>query len=383
MIVVLLIVISIWGINRGYQSFGHWGWTGLVPIEVTLPSGTTIKYEGKTLWDWLDLLIVPLVLAIGGFMLNQAQQRNNRQIADDVREQERQIAKDREEEAALQNYFDAMTELLLKENLRAPEKGGDNTETISEAQAIARSRTLTVVRRLNGERKASALQFLFEANLLSVGKVIVDISKADLRGADLQGAYLEGAILQGADLQGADLEGAILRGAILRGANLQKAILRRAILRRANLQEAYLEGADLRGADLEGAILEGAYLEGAYLEGADLQVAKLQEADLLVANLQEAILQGADLQEAILQGADLQGANLQEADLRGADLRGAYLGGADLRGADLSGADLRGARYNSQSYTITLYGYLRYLLSPTIWPEDFDPKAAGAIDVSE
>ncbi len=51
------------------------------------------------------------------------------------------------------------------------------------------------------------------------------------------------------------------------------------------------------------------------------------------------------------------------ADLRGANLRGAHLFNAWLDGTDLTGANLRGAVADHY----------------TIWPEDFDPVAAGVI----
>ena len=59
---------------------------------------------------------------------------------------------------------------------------------------------------------------------------------------------------------------------------------------------------------------------------------------------------------AILWGADLTGANLRDAKLNMA-----RLSGANLSGADLSGTDLRGAVADED----------------TIWPEGFDPEAAG------
>ena len=63
-----------------------------------------------------------LVLVVGGFFLNRAQRQNELGIAAAERETERQIAKEREEERLLENYFDTMKELLLEKNgiLRVP-----------------------------------------------------------------------------------------------------------------------------------------------------------------------------------------------------------------------------------------------------------------------
>ena len=138
------------------------------------------------------------------------------------------------------------------------------------------------------------------------------------------------------------------RGADLRDADLWGADLRYANLRYANVRDANLWGADLRGADLWGANLGDADLWGANLCGANLWGANLWDANLRGANL------GV---------ANLWGANLRDANLWGANLRDADLGGANLRDANLGGANLWGAKANS----------------PTVWPDGFDPKAAGVI----
>ncbi len=59
----------------------------------------------------------------------------------------------------------------------------------------------------------------------------------------------------------------------------------------------------------------------------------------------------------------LSGAKLNGAKLYGAYLNRAWLTGADLRGANLYEANLSMVRYNAR----------------TMWPEGFDPVAAGAV----
>src|SRR5438270_2744173 len=74
--------------------------------------------RGKTLWDWMQLLIIPAVLAVGGYLFNYSTSRNERNAADKHNQTEREIAQDNQCEAALQDYIDNMTELLLEKNLR-------------------------------------------------------------------------------------------------------------------------------------------------------------------------------------------------------------------------------------------------------------------------
>src|SRR5437879_4850277 len=54
--------------------------------------------SGKTLWDWLQLLIVPTVLAVAAFLFNLATSRR-----------EQQIALDNQRETLLQEYLDRMS----------------------------------------------------------------------------------------------------------------------------------------------------------------------------------------------------------------------------------------------------------------------------------
>ena len=109
-------------------------------------------------------------------------------------------------------------------------------------------------------------------------------------------------------------------------------------------------------------------IRAGWMAGANLWAADLRDADLRDADLRGADLRDANLGGANLRGADLRGANLRDAYLAGADLGGADLGGADLRGANLRGANLRAADLWDASANRL-----------TVWPDGFDPIAAGVI----
>jgi uncharacterized protein YjbI with pentapeptide repeats len=176
------------------------------------------------------LLIIPVVLAAGAFWFNR--QERKAQIVLETRRQEseqalareeggndRNIAEGRAAEDALQRYFDRMSELVLGKNLR--ESNQDDA-----VWAMARARTLAVLRSLDGNRKGQIVMFLHEADL--IGKVVREGSGErqvieaiiDLRAADLGSAWLDGANLSGADLSGADLGLANLSHADLKDTDL-------------------------------------------------------------------------------------------------------------------------------------------------------------------
>lgn len=311
----LVVVISL-----GY--WFNWDWTGLnggySTITITrTPNGTITVKElllAKTLWDWMQLLIIPIALGIGGFWLNKVQKDREQRTTDQQAALERELTRDNQREAALQSYVDKMSELLLHGQLRGSMPDG-------EVRKIARVRTLTVLPRLDPLRKRSVLQFLQESSLIDKGKRIVDLGGAFLNGADLFEIDLSSADLSRADLSRADLRGGNLREADLTEAVLTEALLTGAILTQATLTEAQLMAAALQGADLTEATLARTYLIAATLQGAILTKATLTKAYLRGANLMEADLTDADLTDADLTGATITREQWEKAKL----LQGATL----------------------------------------------------------
>ncbi len=231
---------------------GYWfDWTGfngynkvtITHIMSGTNAGTVTRTEehqqGKALWDWLQLLIIPLVLAVAALLFNFANTRTEHQIAQQRYEQDQQIALDKQHEDLLQAYLDRIAELLLKESLR--------TSPSEEVRNVARVRTITVLTQLNARRIGFVFAFLREAGLMSTtsNSSVVSLKGADLHAVKWGQATLTGANLTGADLSEATLTGAFLNGAFLSGADLKDAKLSRVDLSRADLSRADLSGAKL------------------------------------------------------------------------------------------------------------------------------------------
>jgi uncharacterized protein YjbI with pentapeptide repeats len=234
------------------------------------------------------------------------------------RERQLEIASQRAQDEALQAYLEQVGQLLLEKNLRDSEVG-------SEVSTLARTQTLSVLNRLDGPRKRSVLQFLYESSLIMKSHVVVNLNGADLREINLFAAALSRAWLSEADLSGSRLSAANLHAADLHSANLSEVDLSAANVSDANLNRANLTEADLSAANLI----------GANLHKADLSRGDLRRAFLRAANLHEANLQGAFLEGVHLEGANLQGAHLEEANLQWA-----YFGDANLEAARLQGATM-------------------------------------------
>ncbi len=313
---VTLVVLVILG---GYKF--NWGWTGF----------NRDNKSSKTLWDWMQLLFIPVVLAIAGFWFNH----NERKATEKHADIEREISSDNQREVAIQAYIDKISELLLHANLRKPvkEEEVDTGELhLDEVRIIARVRTLTVLSELDGRRKGDLIKFLHEADLINNDlKSIIFLDDADLSGADLKKANLKYANLRVTNLSGANLSQAVLSTAILVGADLSKANLQKATLIKAQLgiarqwistgpdfvegrmRKTRLSGADLTEAHLFEADLSDADLSGANLCGAYLERANLDRADLTRANLKD--VTGITVEELERQASSLKGATMPDGSI--------------------------------------------------------------------
>jgi uncharacterized protein YjbI with pentapeptide repeats len=308
------------------------GWTG---------------FRGKTVWDFLQLLIVPLMLVAIGLVFALQQDARQQRVEEQRADAERELAEQRAQDEALQAYLNQMSQLMLDRKLLEAEQG-DPVHTLAQA------RTSTVILRLDAQHNESVARFLSNSGLTaSIEGSPRLLREITLSHATLSDAYLPYADLSSADLSGAALGDAALSYADLGEANLRNADLGDANLRNADLSVAYLPNADLSYADLYGANLSGANLNGASLNGADLMYANLSDGFGKKVKLRKKVKPRgariyldrsvANLSGANLSGAKLDFANLNGADLSGADLSDAHLFFADLHDADLRKADLRGA----------------------------------------
>jgi len=96
MAVVLVAIIAILAI-RGYE----YGWTGF-----GARTSTPDVDPAKTLWDWLDLLIVPIVLAVGAFWLEGSRKRA-----------EEHVEQDRQRQQVLDSFFEYVSRMILEGHL--------------------------------------------------------------------------------------------------------------------------------------------------------------------------------------------------------------------------------------------------------------------------
>jgi uncharacterized protein YjbI with pentapeptide repeats len=244
-----ILIIVYWAINPSNSPV----WTGFGPYNENLNGP-----RSKTLWDWLELLIVPVFLAFGAWLLSTSD-----------KESELKLELDRQNQDVLTSFMDNLSKLLLGSNLRESEPG-------SEVRSIARTYTLAAFRVLDEKRKAEALQFLFETGLILCNPVI-SLEGANLRGVVLDRAGLVNAEIKGAYFQNASMKDANFSNGNFCGSDFSYADLQRSIFGETNLSFTILKNANLSGLDLTKANLNCADINGANIKNAKITKEQLKQ----------------------------------------------------------------------------------------------------------
>lgn len=270
----------------------------------------------KTAWDWLELAVVPAMLALIAIAFNASQATRERKREDARANEQRRIALDATRADALQAYLRQMSELMLDRRLLRSKQGSD-------VRAVAHAATLTVLRRLDGRRKAQVVAFLTESLLIatryphrgcSSGADCLLEPKISLEGADLRGMIARGADLSTTNFAGSDLSDAVFDDALLAADSFAGAQLQRASFKGANL-----ELGSFAGSNLKSAVFDGANLHGAALSSTCVTDTSFRQADLSQSNWSAAEGLRVDFTDARVEGwTDLASAALVDVQLGGA-----------------------------------------------------------------
>lgn len=318
-------------------------------------------FKDKNLWDWMQLLILPILVAAGGLLLDN-------QI--DRREEKR--AKNRSDQETLKLYYDQMKtytptiKSLLSEISQIKDTEGKKFQSekldkiekelnnVRPELETIRSLTLTVLDELDSEHKSQVVRYLYNIGVirLEIPRRINKISDKNCIRTSQQGQdnYLYESAIQ---LDGVDLSGVNFINRNIKFINFCGVKLKQAKFINSDLSYANINQADLSEANLDRAIFSGIefdnvekidkkYRLAMILKNNSRILQKLQENDATqtdnFSNEEfEPLLDGQKLSDY---GKDLSNVNLQEVDLAGVNLAGFNLEESDSSGADLTKAKL-------------------------------------------
>ncbi len=321
-------------------------------------------FKGKTFWNWLELLFVPFLLALGGIWIDNRLDEREREIAKDQVSSQKLLGYYREVKSSIKELNQEIIEIAESGSKIEGMRDIAKSKSISDLQVAtnlvkdsndistilndARLQVHTLLEELDRERKGKLVKYLYDLQLIQ------ERCEVKQSGSKYYHYCLEPVIS--------------LVGSNLSNTNFSNHNLSKVKFERANLRESNLTGANLFEANLEGADLSGANLDGANLRNAKInfKTTRLDSKPLLIYKLvnptpildtrsfdfnKENTNKEKDLSKSNLHGVnfantDLRNFNFKDTNLTSANLRNAQLQGADLSGVKLEAADLRGVETN-------------------------------------
>jgi hypothetical protein len=274
-----------------------WSWAGFTE--------SADRRSGKTLWDWMELLLIPLALTLGVFVLNAAQSNRDQRRDDERISRDRAIALDRTREEALSTHLREMGDLLLDRQLTSSQAEGP-------LRSVARSKTLSVLRRLDPVRKAAVVSFLADSGLIARRRPVVSLVGADLRrmrfSETLVDTNLGGARLEGADFSSSKLEyvkfGRTVGSTFSFLPGGRQSSFEAANLHRATFRDADLVSVSFAYSDLRSATFDRGHIYWSSFRGSCLTNARFRRAVFLEGNLSAKGVH-PDFSDAVLLKVDL------------------------------------------------------------------------------
>src|SRR5690348_16595386 len=155
-VLVVLSYFALRAISRAIPKFG----------EVT---GFERNSERKTLWDYLGLVGIPVVLAVAAYSFSAQQTQFSQAFTAQQNQNSQSIAANQQRETILENYLDTMSDLLLNHDLKGSKPG-------DAVRDVAKERTKVVLAQIDPDRMALVVGYLYDQGLISGSAPIIDLT---------------------------------------------------------------------------------------------------------------------------------------------------------------------------------------------------------------
>ena len=250
-------------------------------------------FKDKTIWDILELFIIPISLLLFGYYLERFQSEFNRDIA-----------KDSQRERLLQEYYGLVSEYIYRYKIFELTEGNKILLTLEGI-------TQSILSNLDVKRKEILIKFLSDIGIIrriEHSEPIVRLNSIDLSDVFLPLINLKGTTIYHSKFHNGNLLGGNLSEAFLLGNEFNNSDLRQANFTKSNLNITNFENANLENAKLTGASLKGAILDNANLKGVEISNAKFVRASLKSVNLRSVWVYEIAMPRVYLSGTNLEDA---------------------------------------------------------------------------
>jgi len=241
-------------------------WTGFGESEINI-----FMDPAKSLWDWMELLIIPVALGIAGWALNNAEKSNSYK-----KESERA------QNEIIDSFIKIFTQLILDKNL--------TKDSDIQIKIIARTRIMFALNNIDRSRKRQILQFIYESGLI-FNKPTLNLNGANINNANLDEILLTNAEIRGAyfintSMKKTNLEESIFIGCDFTNANFTNSKVKNLDLSYTNLTGVKLKNMDLTSVNFLGAIFKNTKLNNSKLTEAQIITIQIMNKNFKIRNVE-------------------------------------------------------------------------------------------------
>ncbi len=209
----------------------------------------------KTLFDWLKIVILPLSLALLGWIYKESEK---------AKENLKEIEKNKKD--TYQTFIDKISGLIKDHNL--------SENPSSDTRALAFNYLNNALSELDNLMKGQLVQFLYQCNLIDINP------KLRLIGANFNPTNMDGIILTSAEVRGAYFSDSSIKNAKLSNACFNSCDFNNTDFTGSTVDNTDFSYAKMNGAKLINMDLRSVKFEGVELEKADLTGSKITQAQL-------------------------------------------------------------------------------------------------------
>lgn len=304
--------------------FFEWDWSGFGEIVVRKTENYEIR-PAKSLWDLLDLLIIPLALGAGTILIQRMEKNRELMLKEDTKlrlagERENLFIKHRIE------LSDSMNEVLMTKGLDTRRDSNDYVQLIDTFRKLngTGNRLLinNIIDQAPSKLKSEIEEYFVSSEEWRSGhfdrspNMILMIDAYDMRAIDFKGVYLYGFAFIGVNNSFSDFSESILRNSVYD----------RCFVKSSNYSNSYLNEIHLVNSTFENTDFSNTFIKNAFIIDCNII-----NSSFIDAKLKNIIFN----RNVILDGCDFRGAEIEHIHFGGA-----MLDGCDFRGAKITNKEI-------------------------------------------
>jgi uncharacterized protein YjbI with pentapeptide repeats len=274
--------------NEPKEFIKKWWWVGTLTLATAVIPQLILNFstfwhwagfQDKTVWDFLELLIVPALIAVSVAYLSIQERKNELIQTEKNNALQRELTDIRLQEERIENYLQKMTDLLTEKSL-------NRSKAHDPSRVAARSLTGWILARIHHPRRGFILSFLYEAGLLTTHdpKIVaknINLSQVYLPNTDLNNINLSGAILVKSNFMWSNLKNSNFSHALINESSFFETDFTNCNFKEANLSGAKMKLCNFTNVDFSNANLRGAVLSMANLTNAKISQEQIRQVKLL------------------------------------------------------------------------------------------------------